>query len=202
MPQSPKFQILLVFITVVALLFATIALYTARNAKELALSEITVEEQNSLTTPVFDQQTNSWSYVALYELNISNQSGPEVTLEKVAKDENGSGFIVPLQGETVLDISLDHKAFVFNNSIGEIKSNPCLLKELAKSDMGESATVDLKLKNGESKAVRFGLSLKAYDQSNGPFAQVVLVSFKLFFSNGKTYTFRRGFPVPPIKPVS
>jgi hypothetical protein len=202
MYKLPKQNILPIFVAVISLLVATIALYVAHSAKELALSEITVEEQNSLTTPIFDQQTNSWGFVALYELAISNQSGPAVVLETVAKAEEGSGFIVPLNGETVLDIPLENTAFVLDNSIEEIKSNPRLLKDLTKNDMGQYVSVNITLENGESKAVRFGLSLKAYDKSNEPLAQVVLISFKLFFSNGKTYTFRRGFPIPSLKPTS
>lgn len=201
MPKSAKQNLVPIIVAVIALLVATIALFIAQDVKQLALSEITVEEQNSLTTPVFDQQTNSWGFVALYELNISNQSGPQVILQTVAKAEGGSGFIVPLNGQTVLDIPLKSTAFVFQNSISEIKTNPRLLKDLSQNDMGQKTAVDIVLENGESKAVRFGLSLKAYDKSKTPYAQVVLVSFKLLFSNGKTYTFRRGFPIPPLKPA-
>lgn len=202
MSQSRYLVPLVVLLSVIAIVLSTVSLFNAQSAKKLALSEITVEEQNSLTTPVFDKGSQSWSFIALYELNVTNQSGPDAKIEKLSKVSDGSGFIVPLKDQEILENHINHNAFLFNNPIAEIKANPRLLKDITKSDMGENAQIAIHLANGESKAVRFGVSLKAYNKDNEPLAQVVLVSFKLYFDNGKTYTFRRGFPIPPIKPVS
>ncbi len=202
MANSRNVVVLGVLLSVVAIALSVIALVNANSAKNLALSEITVEEQNSLTTPVFDQASQSWSFIALYELNVTNQSGPDAVIEQLGKLSDGSGFIVPLKGRDILDDKIEHNAFLFKNPISEIQANPRLLKDVTNNDMGENADIAVSLENGASKAVRFGVSLKAYDNENEPLAQVVLVSFKLMFDNGKTYTFRRGFPIPPIKPAS
>jgi hypothetical protein len=201
MSQSKNVVFLVALLSVIAIALSAIALFNANSAKKLALSEITVEEQNSLTTPVFDQSSQSWSFIALYELNVTNQSGPAATIEQLAKVNEGSGFIVPLKGQEILGNKIEHSAFLFNNPIAEIQANPRLLKDVTKNDIGESAQIAVHLENGSSKAVRFGVSLKAYNEENEPLAQVVLVSFKLIFDSGKTYTFRRGFPIPPIKPA-
>ena len=66
-------------------------------------------------------------------------------------------------------------------------------------DMGEARRIELFIPSGESKTIRPGIALQPYDDSNRPLANVILVSFRLRFSNGKTYIFRRGFPIQPIR---
>lgn len=188
-----------VVISLLALLIATVALYQAKEARLLALSDIKVEELNSFVTPVFDEQSGKWSYFALFELSVSNQSGPAVVLQSVGKMTGGSGFLVPLVGQEIVNKKIPYHTFLVKQSIAEIRQNPRLLKNIMDKDMGEAARVDLKIEPGESKKIRIGISLNPYDEENKPLAQVVLLSYKLQFDNGKSYIYRRGFPIQPIK---
>ena len=108
MANSRNVVVLGVLLSVLAIALSVIALVNANSAKNLALSEITVEEQNSLATPVFDQSSQSWSFIALYELNVTNQSGPNVVIEQLVKLSDGSGFIVPLKGQNIIDKKIEH----------------------------------------------------------------------------------------------
>lgn len=193
---------LFVLVTLVSLVVAIVALHQADTAQKLALSEISVEEQNALITPVFDQASKSWSFIALYELGLTNHSGPVVSLAKLEKLNDGSGFLVALDGENVVDEKIEYSAFVFEKTISQIKADPRLLKSIVGSDMGSEAVVNLPIESGESKPLRFGLSVKAYDQSGIAVANMLLASFRLVFDSGKTFVFKRAIPVPPLKPVS
>jgi len=188
-----------VFISLFALIVATIALFIAKETKQLALSEITVEDRNSLVTPVFDQELGQWSYLAIWELSVTNQSGPPISLKSIEKVKEGSGFLVPLLKQEIVSKNIPYKSFLCDHSITEIRSNPKILKEVASKDMGEEAKVNLPISPGESKTIRLGITLKPYGDNNRPLASVILVSYKLQFSNGKSYVFRRGFPIQPIK---
>ena len=199
MSESRPQSLFSMLIAVAALLVAVISLYHARTARQLALSEISIEEKSALTTPVFDQAAKKWSYLALYELSVTNHSGPDVTLARVAKDSDGAGFLVPLDEQRVVGNDISYRAFLSDRSIAEIRSNPRLLKTLAQTDMGDAARVDRKLARGESTTIRLGVSLDVYDEKNEPLVNVVLLSYRLDFSNGKTYYFRRGFPILPLK---
>ena len=191
-------NVFFMLIALVALALAVVALYSAHDARKLALSEITVEERVPLLTPIFNEETGTWSYIALYDVNITNMCGPDIILTSISKETTGGGFLVPLKGEEIISCPMTYKAFVVEPSFKEIMANPRLLKTLFHNDMGESAAVDLHLAAGATKSVRFGVSLDAYDSAKQPLAQVVLVSFRLLFNNGKSYLFRRGVPVQPL----
>ncbi len=199
MTSSKTPLLFITLISLVALLVSTIALYNAKNARQIALSEISVEERNSLITPVFDQQEGKWSYLAIYEMSVSNLGGPDVTLESVSKVTEGAGFLVPLSGQEILNETLKYKAFFVKPTLDEIRTNPKLLKTISQSDISATAPLNLLIKNGESKTIRLGVLLDAFNKENKPIARVVLLSYRLNFSNGKSIIFRRGFPLQPIK---
>lgn len=184
---------------VVALALAVLALYNAQVAKNLALSEITLEERSPLLTPVYNEEKGTYTFLAIYEVSLTNTSGPAVTLTSISKEMSGAGFLVPLNGEEVAGTVLDYKAFIVNSTLTEIMANPKLLKSIVEKDMGESCAMNLPLAPGASKSVRFGVSVNAYDSAGGPVAQVVLLSYRLSFDNGKSLIFRRGFPIQPLQ---
>ena len=183
------------FIAVICSIFA---LVKARQAQQIALSEIVVEERNSLITPVYDEKEGAWSYLAIFELGVSNVSGPPIELEKIRKMDSQAGFIIPLKGSDYVDADLQEKAFVLDAGIGDIRQEPEQLKSIIDQDMGPETAPNIVLDRGESKTLRLGLSLKPYDSARQRTADMVLVSFQLLFSNGKSYVFRRGFPVASL----
>ncbi|NIA31584.1 MAG: hypothetical protein GWP06_16960, partial [Actinobacteria bacterium] len=134
------------FISLLALIVAAVALYNAGIARQIALSQISVEERNSLATPVFDQQEGKWSYLAIYEVSVGNLGGPDVTLENVSKVSEGAGFLVPLRGQEIVNETLKYKAFLVKPTIGEIRANPKLLKTIAQADMGAVIPLNLLIK--------------------------------------------------------
>lgn len=192
---------LLLFATllaVAALIVGVLALNTANTAKTLALSEIVVEEVNSLTTPVLNEGSGEFSYLTMYDVSIANMSGPAVTLEKISKAKKGGGFLTLLKGEEIVAADVNAKAFITEQSSSAIKANPRLLKEAPQSDMGEAAPVDLVIEPGETKVLHLGVSLQPFVQG-GAVANVALVSWRFEFDNGKSYVFRRGFPIYPLR---
>ncbi|NOY59920.1 MAG: hypothetical protein GXO75_13470 [Calditrichaeota bacterium] len=189
-------------ISLLALIVAAVALYNAGIARQIALSQISVEERNSLATPVFDQQKGTWSYLAIYEVSVNNLGGPDITLDNVSKVSEGAGFLVLLRGQEIVNSALNYKAFLVKPTIGEIRANPKLIKTVAQTDIGAVIPLNLLIKNGESKTIRLGVLLDAYDKENKPIARVVLLSYRFNFSNGKSYLFRRGFPIQPLKDVA
>ncbi len=192
-------------IALVALLVATIALFTAKQVrqsvqeiKQVALSEIEVTERNSLLTPILDEENKRYRYLAIYEIGVTNLGGPDIVINELAKLTTGSGFIVMLKGDEVVSANPNYRAFLVEPTLQEIGANPKLLKALMEKDMGESLKLDLALPFGATKTLRFGVVLDAYRQDNSPLANVVLLSYQLRFSNGKSYLFRRGFPIQPL----
>ncbi|HPG39744.1 MAG TPA: hypothetical protein PLP19_13345 [bacterium] len=183
----------------VALIVSGLALITARHAARLALADIEIEERNTLMTPVFDQETEKWSYLAIYEVAVTNQGPDAVKLSAIEKVTDGMGFLVPLAGSEILSSVPDYKAFMVAPTLGEIQSNPKLLKEIIGQELGTVGKLDMELASGQSKSVRFGVQTSVYDSENNPTAQVLLVSFRLKFDNGKMQVFRRGFPVTPLQ---
>jgi len=197
-----KMKSLIVITMVIALssfIMAGAAFYQAQQAKSVALSDLIVEEQETLSLPILDQSTKSYGYISIYELAISNNSGPDVILTHVEKVTSGFDFIVPLKSEEIVNVDLDPVAFISDASIAEIRNNPRLLKDLMKNDMGDKADVGLKIKAGGSKKIVIGVAVQPYDAKNSMLANFVLTSFSLKFDNGKTHIFRRGFPIMPIQ---
>lgn len=192
-------SVFFMLVGVIALALAAFALYNAQAAKNLALSEVSLEERSPLLTPVFNQENGTWSFLAIYEVSLTNTSGPEVILTSISKETSGAGFLVPLKGEEVMGVVLDYKAFVVEPTLADIMANPKLLSGITEKDMGPSVALNLTLAPGVSKSVRFGVSLNPYDGTGQPVAQVVLLSYRLSFDNGKSLIFRRGFPIQPLQ---
>jgi|GEM_PF-726784 len=192
-------------IALVALLVATIALFTAKQTrqdvqeiKQVALSEIEVTERNSLITPILDEESKRYRYLAIYEVGVTNLGGPNIAINELGKLTSGSEFIVLLKGEEVVSANPQYHAFLVEPTLREIGANPKLLKGVMEKDMGEAVKLDVPLPFGATKTLRFGVVLDVYDDANIPLANVVLLSYQLKFSNGKSYLFRRGFPVQPL----
>ena len=185
-------------VAVAALIVGLMAWLQASKARNLALSELEIEERDALSTPLLDQESGEYGYVSIYDLSVTNVSGPPVTLERISKLQDNANFVVTLQGNQVVSPEMDPTAFLPDVSINEIEENPKLLREMIKEDIGEAAALEIKIKPGQTKSVRVGVFLKPYDDAKQPLAKVVLTSFRLEFDNGKSYVFRRGFPVLPI----
>ncbi len=185
-------------VAVAALIVGLMAWLQASKARNLALSELEIEERDALSTPLLDQESGEYGYVSIYDISITNVSGPAVTLKEISKLRDNANFVVTLRGEKVVTPQTDPSAFLPDVSINEIEQNPKLLREMIKEDIGDAAEVDMHIKPGQTKSVRVGVFLKPYDEEKQPVANVVLTSFRLEFENGKSYVFRRGFPVLPI----
>jgi hypothetical protein len=197
--KSHLITVLLALLAIVGIILGAMALRQAHIARQLALSEIVVEEANSMSTPVFDQDTNHYSYLTLYDISIANMSGPTVTLRRVRKSAASGGFLAMLKGNEVVSLQVNEKAFVSAQGSAAIKNDPRLLKSIGQQDMGESASVNIEIKPGEAKVLHIGLTLEPYDINMQALADVALVSWELEFDNGKSYIFQRGFPLYPIK---
>ncbi len=192
-------------ISLVALLVATVALFTAKQirqdvqqVRQVALSEIEVTERNSLITPILDEESKRYRYLAIYEVGVTNLGGPDIVINELGKLTTGAGFIVLLKGDEVVSANPKYKAFLVEPTLQEIGANPKLLKTIMEKDMGEFTKLDLPLPFGSTKTLRFGVVLDAYDEANTPLANVLLLSYQLKFGNGKSYLFRRGFPIQPL----
>ncbi len=186
-------------IAIIALGIAVMGLFKANQAFQLALSDIELEERNTLMTPVYDEATQSWAFLAIYETSITNQGPASFSLKSIEKMSDGAGFLIPLAGQKILDINLSSKAFLVKPSINEIQQNPRLIKSLTEQNFDTQADVDLLIESGQSKSVRFGVMVNAYNADKDPLAQMLLLSLKLNFDNGKIRVFRRGIPVQPLK---
>lgn len=189
---------LLLVLALGAIALGFMALSKANQAYQLALTDIELEERNTLMTPVYDEANDSWSFLAVIEVGITNQGPSPLTLASMSKMDDDAGFLVPLMGSEIVDKPFDYQAFAVQPGIMEIRSNPKLIKELAKSPMGDSAALDLVIGSGQTKAVRFGVLMNIYDAEKAPLAQMVLLSMRFNFDNGKLRVFRRGIPVSPL----
>ena len=192
------FLVLVALLAVAAIILGFMALQEARYAQQLAMSDIIVEEVNSISTPVFDQESGQYSYLALYDISIANMSGPQVVLKSIKKSTSGAGFLTLLKGQDIVSHDVNESAFVSTKGSGEIKSNPRLLKTVGQQDMGEGSDVNLILQPGENKVVHIGLTFNPYDAERQALASVALVSYELLFDNGKSYIFQRAVPIFPI----
>lgn len=197
--KSHALNVVIGIIAIAALVVGIMALQQAKSARELALSEISIEEMNSLSTPVLNEETNAYSYLTLYDISIANMSGPSVTLQAVKKATSGAGFLAMLKGQDVVSVQVHAKAFISEKSSSAIKADPRLLKTIGQTDMGEDEELDLTIDPGETKIIHIGIALEPYDANKEALANMALVSFELAFTNGKNYSFQRGFPIYPIK---
>ncbi|MBN2412073.1 hypothetical protein JXQ31_10315 [candidate division KSB1 bacterium] len=191
-------SVLLIIVVAATLVISLLALNLANRAYRLALSDIQIEERNTLMTPVFDQETEQWSFLAIYEIGLTNQGPDRVVLNEIARVTDGMGFLVPLKGSDIVDKSPDYKAFMVEPTLAEIRTNPKLIKTISANDLGESRSLMLGLDSGQTKAIRFGVLVNAYDEAKVPIAQMILLSFRLKFDNGRIKIFRRGFPVTSL----
>lgn len=186
-------------IALFSLLIATIALYQVKNVRALALSDLVIEENNSLVTPLFDEATGSWSFLALYEIHVNNLSGPEVHWSAITQEQQGSGFLVGLRNGEYLSTRLSYQAFVCDRNLAELQADPKLIRELARNEMPPKVELSHLIKAGESKSIRVGVLVQPYDQNQQQLVDMVLLSYGLDFDQNRHYTFRRGFPVPALK---
>jgi len=196
--KSNAFVIVVGIISIAALILGFLAMNQAKTAKELALSEINIEEVNSLNTPVLNEETNTYSFLTLYDISVANMSGPAVTLVSLKKASQGAGFLTLLKGQDVVAIDVKEKAFLSEKSSSAIKADPRLLKSIGNEDMGDGVKVNVAIAPGETKVIHIGISLDSYDADKELLANMALVSFELEFDNGKSYFFQRGFPIYPI----
>ena len=196
--KSNIFLVLVTLLAIAAIILGLVALREARYAQQLAMSEIIVEEVNSISTPVFDQETGQYSYLALYDISIANMSGPQVVLKSIKKSTSDAGFLTLLNGQDIVSHDVNENAFVSTKGSSEIKQNPRLLKTVGQEDMGEGADVNLILEPGETKVMHIGLRLVPYNADNQALASLALVSYELLFDNGKSYIFQRAVPIFPI----
>jgi hypothetical protein len=197
--KSNALILLVGLIALAGLVVGLVALQRTTIVRELALSEIVVEEANSLSSPVFHEESNTYSYLALYDISIANMSGPAVTLERVKKSRAGAGFLTLLKEKDIVSFETQEKAFISEQGSAAIKSNPRLLKAIGQQDMGEASDVNLQIAPGETKVIHVGLTLEPYGAEMRALANMGLVSFELEFNNGKRYVFQRGFPIYPIR---
>ncbi len=194
--HRPLFTLL---VAIMALVIAVIAMILAKSAQHTALSDIVVEEKNHLLTPLYDEENQSYSYLAVYEISFTNHSGPMVTVERIEKVSDGGGYFVALQGENISNADLDARAFLVEPPLKKIAQNPKILKTVMQNEMGSSARLKIPLGPAKTQTLRIGVSLNPYDQNRQPLADMVLLSFRFAFSNGKTSVFRRGFPIQPLQ---
>jgi hypothetical protein len=190
---------LAVAIALFSLLIAVIALYQVKTVRSLALSDISIEENNSLVTPLFDEGSGSWSFLALYEIHVNNLSGPEVQWLTLSQEQKGSGFLVGLRNGEYISEKLHYQAFICERNLAEIQANPKLIREVVKNEMAARVAMSHTIKAGESKAIRIGVLVQPYDQNQKQLVDMVLLSYGLDFDQDRHYTFRRAFPVPPLK---
>lgn len=191
-------SILLSGFVAAALVLSLMSLNRSNKAYKLALSDVQIEERNTLMTPVFDQETEQWSFLAIYEIGLTNQGPDKVVLTEIAKVTDGMGFLVPLKGSDIVDKSPDYKAFLVDPTLTDIRTNPKLIKTISANDMGDMQTLKLELASGQTRSVRFGVLVNAYDANKAPIAQMILLSFRLKFDDGRIKIFRRGFPVTTL----
>jgi len=189
-------------ISLIALTVAAIALFFSIKTRKDTLSEVTVEERNSLTSPVLDEQTGDWVFVAIHEVSFTNEGSRTVAVEDVAQTKKGSGFLVSLRQGEIVSQNIPYSAYLVTPRIEEIRANPRLLRSIGEIGLDESYKLDLTIEPGETKLLRLGVTLEPYDSKFHNLVDMVLLSYEIKFSNGKQRIFRRGVVIPPIPGVS
>ncbi|HOT96143.1 MAG TPA: hypothetical protein PLG50_04070 [bacterium] len=186
-------------IALIALIVAVAALMIARDSRQLALSTLQVEEGESLTLPVYDEERSQYGFLILCELEVTNAAGPAVLLTRLVKAEEGSGWLVALKGQTLAAVDLKPRLFLLDQPLRSYQENPRLLKEKWGTDRS-ALEFKLALPAGAGKKVRYGVYVAPYDSAGAAQAEMVLISLRLEFDNGKNQLFRRAYPVPPLTP--
>ncbi|HNW58547.1 MAG TPA: hypothetical protein PKI62_02585 [bacterium] len=197
MHNRAPLPILTLLIALIALIVATAALMIARESRQLALTTLQVDEGESLTFPVYDEEHSQYGFLILGELQVTNSGGPAVVLTRLAKADAGSGWLVALQGQNVAASDLHARLFLLDRPLQEYQENPRLLKERWGGDLA-AAELRQALPPGAGKQIRYGIFLAPYDAAGAPRAGMVLISLRLEFDNGKSQLFRRAYPVPPL----
>ncbi|MDZ7316217.1 MAG: hypothetical protein ONB24_08860 [candidate division KSB1 bacterium] len=182
-------------IAVASLVLSAFALLQSFQAKSLAQSEIAVEEENYLALPTFDEESSSLQYLVLFDLSVTNHSGPPVKIAEILPANQGL-YASFLDGEEIASADIPVKAFSAPFTIAEFKKNPRLLKEAKLKDLkGEK----LHIAAGESKVLHLGLLFSPYNPEKKRLVSTALCSFQIVFDNGKSFWFRRAVPVYPIE---
>lgn len=184
-------------IALIALIVAVAALMLARESRQLALSTLQVEEGASLSLPVYDEERSQYGVIILCELEVTNAAGPGVTLTRLVKADDGSGWLVALKGQSLTGADLKPRLFLLDQPLQAYQENPRLLKERWDADLA-TAGLNLSLPPGAGKKIRYGLHLAPYDSAGAAQAEMVLLSLRLEFDNGKSQLFRRAYPVPSL----
>ena len=192
------FSLLSLLLAAVALVMAVFAWFAARDARSVALSEIELQERNALVTPVFDQESGTWSYLAIFEWALSHSSGPAVRLESLTSAEAGGGYTIALHNGELVGGKLQERVFLTESTLQEIQTEPKRVRSLGQSPLSDPQNLDWALQDGKTRNLRVGVLLDPYDASKNLRADMVLLSFKLQFDNGKTRVVRRGIPIQPL----
>ena len=199
MRLTKAFVLLALLASSISLIVALVALKTARQTKTIALSQYQVEEKNSLATPVFDQETNSWAFLTIFEISIANVSDIRLRLLDISPTSDATGFILPLKAQDVVTQNIDYQAFLIEPDVNQLFANPRLLKEMKKVAIQQSSLLPLSIDGGQTKVLRIGILADIYKNPAELNTDMLLYTFKFVFDNGKNFIFRRAMPVPPVK---
>ena len=184
-------------IALIAMIVAVAALLSANKSRQIALSTIEIEEGESLTLPVYDEAREQFGFIILTELEITNSGGPQLRIESLRKMEQDAGWLVALRGENIISANLQPRFFLLDRPLSDYQSNPRWLKDQWNQDV---SPIELRwpLKPGAGKKIRYGIFLSPYNPEGGQQAEMVLVSLRLDFDNGKSHLFRRAYTIPAL----
>jgi hypothetical protein len=199
MRLTKAFVLIALIASSISLTVALVALKNSLATKTIALSQYQVEEKNSLATPVFDEETNSWAFLAIFEISIANVSDVHLRLSDISPASDATGFILPLKAQDVVTQNIEYQAFLIEPQVKELFANPKLLKEIKKVTIQQSPLLPLSIDGGQTKVVRIGILADIYENPAELNADMLLYTFKFVFDNGKNFIFRRGMAVQPLK---
>ncbi len=200
MKNSLSAPYLTLLIALAALVVAVIALVTAKGAKEMALSEVTIEEGETVTLPLFDEEQNRFSFLVLVELHISNQGGPAVELLQLSRNLADAGFLIGLKNQEIQSGDLKPQFYAIEQPFSELQANPRLLKDVLKQSPVQDIPIRHTLESGQSRTVRYAVHFFPYDDGKRTLADLVLISTRLTFANGAIRMMRHGYPILPLVP--
>ncbi len=196
--MNRNLSLLTLVLALIAVGMAVSAWSLANRAKQIALSEIELEERDALLTPVFDEETSSGSYLAIFEWALSHSSGPAIRLESLVPVEEQDGYLVTLYDGAPTGSDLQERVFRTESTLQEIQLHPEKIKTLGQTVLADRESLDLQLESGKTRFLRVGVRLHPYGEKQNLLADVVLLSFKLCFDNGKTRIIRRGIPIQAL----